>query len=99
MDTDTLIKTARARFALQASKHHLQEKYSAQLTIPYSGGMWKITPELLAVLSSSDSIILTDVYNTPILVNSQEFLPLAKEHYEKVMGEWLNEYQTLTKLR
>lgn len=100
MDTDTLVKTARARFALQASRHHLQEKYTSQLTMPYAGGMWKITPEFLAILSTqSGDIILTDIYNTPISVSASEFLPLARQHYDKVMTAWLTEYQALTKLR
>lgn len=100
MNTNTLIKTAKARFAASASKHHLQEKYMAQLTMPYAGGMWKITPEFLTILSmDAESTILVDIYTTPILVNIPEFYKVAKDHYDKIMKAWLIEYEGLTKLR
>ena len=101
MDTKELISQAKARYNHQQSRIALQSKYSAELTTTYGGGLWEVTPELIAFISalSDKEIILKDSYDNPIKVNREEILELLKTKYNTVMLEWYNEHQSLSKLR
>ena len=101
MDTKELIAQAKARYNHQQSRVALQSKYSAELTITYGGGLWEVTPDLIAFLSalSSRNVVLQDSYNNPIKVKRKELLELLKTKYNTVMLEWYNEQQSLSKLR
>lgn len=101
MDTKELIAQAKARYNHQQSRVALLSKYSAELTITYSGGLWEVTPELIAFVSAleDDEVILQDSYDNPIKVNRKEILELLKTKYNTVMLEWYTEHQALSKLR
>lgn len=101
MDTKELIAQAKARYNHQQSRVALQSKYSAELTITYGGGLWDVTPELIAFVStlSDNEVVLQDSYDNPIKVNRKEILELLKNKYNTVMLEWYTEHQSLSKLR
>ena len=101
MDTKELIAQAKARYNHQQSRQALQAKYTSQLTLTYSGGLWDITPELIAFLAAmtDETIVLTDSYDKPLSVNRQELLDLVKQKYTEVMSEWVKENTELSRLR
>ena len=67
----------------------------------YSNGLFKVTPELLAFVSTwdSDELYLEDVYENPITVDRKEFLELAQQHYHAEMNDWHQQYTELRQLR
>jgi hypothetical protein len=69
--------------------------------MPHNGGLFKITPELIAFVKTwpVDELYIEDTYQTPIAVDRQIFLVTAQQHYQTVMNRWHNEYEQLKKIR
>ena len=104
MNTDELVAHARARFEHAAARRTLKEKYQAKLTFAFSGGMWQAGPELINTLTASlaygqQGLVLLDMYETPIMVDSKELLKLTQERWQEQMNAWLIEYEELNKNR
>ena len=97
MDTNQLIKDAKARFNHNSAKQYLKDKYQAKLTVANQGGLWKVTPELMVFVDSagSNDLILLDSYENPIKVNRLELLTLLRDTYNNVMVEWHSEFKDL----
>lgn len=97
MDAKALIREAHARFDHNQAKQILKEKYKQKLTVASQGGLWKITPELLSFLKSTeaDEMILLDSYENPVKVDVIQLLNLLKETYNTVMLDWHTEFETL----
>lgn len=104
MNTDELISHGRARFDHLAARRLLKEKYQAKLTFAHAGGMWLAGPELINLLtislgSGQQGLVLLDLYETPVKVDYQELLKLAKERWQEQMNAWLVEYEQLNQNR
>ena len=101
MDIGNLISATRARFNHNSAKKYLKEKYTNKLIIAEQGGLWKITPELIAVLAiyPAKTLILTDMYDNPISVNKNAFLSKASSVYDTVMAEYKKELDELNNKR
>lgn len=97
MDTENLIKDAKARFAHNSAKAYLKDKYQSKLTVANQGGLWKVTPELLVFIDSagSEELILVDAYENPVKVKRLELLQLVRDTYNNVMEEWHTELKKL----
>jgi hypothetical protein len=102
MDTEQLITHARARFEHESARRTLREKYQAKLTFGWNGGMWLAGPELLSTLkccAMDRDVVILDMYENPVLVNTKELWNLAAERWQEQMNAWLVEYQELNKRR
>ena len=101
MDTNELISHSRARFDHHQARTVLKEKYQAKMTFAYAGGMWRAGPELLTVLSicSDESVVLLDLYETPVKVNIRELELAAQQRWQEQMNAWLVEYEELNRNR
>jgi hypothetical protein len=101
MDTKQLLTEVKARFNHNSAKAYLKDKYESKLCIADQGGLWKITPELIATVSAfnSDKLILTDMYGNPVKVNRQEMLTKLTKTYSDVMEQWYNEWSVLENAR
>jgi hypothetical protein len=104
MDTDQLIAHSRARFEHEAARRTLREKYQAKLTFAYRGGMFDAGPELINTLTAclehgQQGLIILDLYETPVMVDQQELLNLARQRWQEQMNAWLAEYEQLNKNR
>lgn len=101
MNTDELVTHAKSRFAHSAAKKILKEKYQAKLLCSYNGGLFKITPELLAFVATwpNDILYLLDSYENPIELDRQTFLTLAQQHYQEQMNAWHTEHSELSAQR
>lgn len=97
MDTKTLIIEAKARFNHNSAKAQLKDKYDGKFIIAEQGGLWKASPELIAILHAFDDnfIILIDNFDNPVQVNREQLLAVLKDTYNKVMLEWYKEYKEL----
>ena len=102
MDTNSVISHARARFDHVSAKRMLKEKYEAKMLFPYNGGMWRAGPDLLTLLQAvpvEDTVVLLDLYESPVKVNPVELQYLALGRWQEQMNAWLVEHQELQKRR
>jgi len=104
MDTNELVAHSRARFDHATAKRVLKEKYQAKLTFAYNGGLWRAGPGLINTLTASletgpQGLVLLDLYDTPIRVDYQELLTLARERWQEQMTAWLIEHEQLNQQR
>lgn len=97
MDTNAIIADMKARFAHNAAKIYLAEKYNSKLIVASQGGLWKADAQTISLLSvsSAPSMILADTFNNPVLVNRVELLELLGSTYTLVMNEWHKEWLEL----
>jgi len=101
MDTDALVEQSRTRFAHEAARRVLREKYQAKLTFAYRGGMWRAGPELLTVLACSQDaeIVILDLYDNPVEIRVDELEALAYERWQEQMRAWLVEHRDMSRER
>lgn len=102
MDTNDLITQSRARFEHATAKKILKEKYQAKMLFAYAGGMWRAGPELNTMIFTCGrmgEIVLPDLYENPIKVDSKELMALSQERWNEQMNAWLIEYEELSKKR
>lgn len=101
MDTDQLIAHGRARFEHAAARRLLREKYQAKLLLACQGGMFKVTPEMIAFLTLYDSqdIVLEDLYGSPIKVNARQLCDEMKLRWQEQMTAWWLEHERLQSTR
>lgn len=100
-DLDNIVTEIRLATDFQTNKRILREKIQTDLHMTHNGGMFKVTPELLAFVKTwpVDELYLEDVYENPIKIERQTFLVTAQQHYQTVMNEWHQEYENLKKVR
>jgi hypothetical protein len=87
----------------QVNKRILREKIQTDLHLPYNGGLFKVTPEIILFANTqtlNENFYLEDVYQNPIHITSpREFTELCMEHYQKVMNRWHQEHNELKRIR
>lgn len=101
MNTDELISHGRSRFDHATARRILKEKYQAKLIFAFGGGMWKASPELIALLTGRTNvdIVLMDLYDTPVRVNAPQLLREVEQRWQEQMNAWLVEYESLNQKR
>jgi hypothetical protein len=102
MDTEQLISHARSRFDHAAAKRVLKEKYQAKMIFAHAGGMWRAGPELNTMIFTCGrmgEIVLPDLYENPIKIDSKELMALSQERWNEQMNAWHIEYEELSKKR
>ena len=100
-ELDNIVKEIQLATDFQTNKRILREKIQTDLHMTHNGGMFKITPELLAFVKTwpVDELYLEDVYENPIKIERQTFLVTAQQHYQTAMNTWHQEYENLKKIR
>ena len=85
----------------QINKRILREKIQTDLHVAYNGGLFKVTPDLIAFLNvwDSEEIYLEDTYQNPIKINREEFLIFCRRHYQIVMNAWHIQHEELKRAR
>jgi hypothetical protein len=85
----------------QINKRILREKIQTDLHLAHNGGLFKVTPELLAFVQSwpIDELYLEDTYQNPIKIDKQVFLVTAQQHYQQVMNTWHQQHAELKQIR
>jgi hypothetical protein len=87
----------------QINKQILREKIQTDLHVPYNGGLFKVTPEIIMfanLQTLNENFYLEDVYQNPIHITSpREFTELCMEYYQKVMNRWHQEHNELKRIR
>jgi len=101
MSIESLVNEVQQATKFQINKKILREKIQTDLHMAHAGGLFKITPELIAFVKTwpIDELYVEDAYQNPIAVDRQVFLVTAQQHYQQVMNRWHNEYEQLKKIR
>ena len=100
-DINSIIEEIKLATDFQINKRILREKIQTDLHMTHNGGMFKITPELIAFVKTwpVDELYLEDSYLNPIQIDRQTFLVQAQQHYQTVMNTWHQQYEELKKIR
>ena len=100
-DLEKITQEIRKSTDYQINKRILREKIQTDLQIPYNGGLFKVTPELIGFLNawSGDELYLEDTYQNPVKILRQEFLTLCQQHYQLVMNEWHIQHEEIRRAR
>ena len=85
----------------QANKRALKESMVAELHMPYNGGLFYLTPALMAFVKTwpDDKLFIEDTYENPIEIDREEFMKQARERYHSVMNQWHQQNQELRSAR
>jgi hypothetical protein len=100
-DLEKITNQIRLSTDYQVNKRILREKIQTDLHVPYNGGLFKISPELIAFLYAWDSeeLFLEDTYQNPIKIVRTEFLTLCRQHYQMVMNTWHIQHEEIRRAR
>ena len=100
-ELNQIVEEIRLATDFQINKRILREKIQTDLHMTHNGGMFKITPELLAFVQTwpVEELYMEDIYQNPIQVNRQVFLITAQQHYQTVMNRWHQQYEDIKKIR
>ena len=101
MDISDLKSLADAAFDHALYRKQLRERIQAELVMTVNGGMFKITPELLAFVQTwpVDELYLEDIHGNPIKLDKQTFLIRAQQHYQTVMNAWHVDFEQSKRIR
>jgi hypothetical protein len=100
-ELNEIVEEIRLATDFQINKRILREKIQTDLHMTHNGGMFKITPELLAFVKTwpVDELYLEDIYENPIQIDRQVFLVTAQQHFQTVMNSWHQQYEDIKKIR
>lgn len=98
---EQLVTQIRTATDYQINKKILQEKIESDLHIAYNNGLFKVTIELIAFLTTwaGDTMYIPDVYKNPIEVDREEFKRICCQHYQMVMNNWHIQHEELKRVR
>nr|NDG05586.1 hypothetical protein [Oxalobacteraceae bacterium] len=101
MDTDDLIKYARARFDHESARRVLREKYQTKMIFGHNGGMWRASPEMITFLAlyGDQDVVVPDLYDTPIKFNARVMRDIMQTKWQEQMNAWECEYQEISSQR
>jgi hypothetical protein len=101
MDISNLKTIADRAFDHAQFRKTLRERIQAELVLAHNGGLFKITPELLAFVAywPVPELYLEDMHGNPIEVDRQVFLVQAQQHYHYVMNTWHEEFNASKQIR
>lgn len=100
-DINPIVAEIKKATDYQTNKVILREKIQTDLHFPFNGGLFKVTPELLAFVATwpTEWLYIEDTYQNPIEIEKQIFLVKAQQHYQKVMNEWHVQHNELKQIR
>ena len=98
---ENLSNTIKRRFDHEASRQALKEKYQAKLVFAHQGGMFRAGPELIVLLNSlsQDSVIIVDLYDSPVTVNKAQLLEDTVQRWQEQLNAWQVELAGLSRER
>jgi len=100
-DLENITNQIRLATDYQINKRILREKIQTDLHVPYNGGLFKVSPELIAFLATwdGDELFLEDTYQNPIKINRKELLDKCREHYQMIMNTWHVQHEDIRRAR
>jgi hypothetical protein len=96
----------------QINKQILREKILTDLHVPFNGGLFLVTQELIAFVHAwrgtqdiwpgdeGQDMYIEDTYHNPIhITDRKEFYKIICQHYQQVMNQWHQQHAELKKIR
>ena len=81
---------------LTRQRKFIAQKFQEETVMAFNGGLFKITPELLAGIKVLESNWIIDSNGTPIKVDDLDgFIEQAKETYNTAIAEYGTEFSAL----
>lgn len=101
MEPTQLKSLADAEFDRALHRKNIKESAMAQMTVPFAGGLFAVTPQLIAYLSieTDDMVYVEDLHGTPVHAKRVEMLNSVKTIYNTAMKAWHQEYQLSNRIR
>jgi hypothetical protein len=98
---ENIVQEIRIATDYQINKRILREKIQTDLQITYNGGLFKVSPEMIAFLNAWDSeeLFLEDLYQNPIKIDRKELLNKCCSHYQIVMNTWHIQHEEIRRAR
>jgi hypothetical protein len=100
-DVHDIVAQVKLATDYQINKQILREKILTDLHVPFNGGLFLVTQELLSFLTimNEEFLYLEDTYHNPIKVDRACLLTVAHEHYQQVMNRWHQQHEELKQIR
>ena len=100
-EIENLLTTVKQATDYQVNKRLLREKMQTELHFAHAGGLFKLTPELLAFVASwpTEWLYIEDTYQNPIEIEKQVFLVKAQQQYQLAMDNWHTQHEELKRIR
>lgn len=99
---ETIIKTSDRMLTVRMKRQTLKEKFDADITFGFNGGIFKIDQTLISFVNTimstgkTENVILIDVNQNPIVVeNLNSFLTEIIDRYFMAVGKYHAGYQDL----
>lgn len=101
MTPDQLKLLADSEFDRATHKKNLRETALASLVVPYAGGVFNASINLIAYLmvSQADTVYVEDIYNNPIEANRTLLLLALQTAYDTSMQTWHMELEKSNRIR
>lgn len=101
MDPQQFKLLADAEFDRALLRKNLRENATAQLTVPFAGGLFVANTALISYLGTEtgEMVYLEDIYGIPVYANRQQMLNAVREQYQTAMKAWYEEYQSSNRIR
>tara|TARA_R110000823_G_scaffold101636_7_gene218330 strand:+ start:467 stop:811 length:345 start_codon:yes stop_codon:yes gene_type:complete len=100
---DTVFSQAEIFLDHSTQKLNAKERAEESLSLAYEGGLFKVTPDLMAFVSSWNvtvELYLRDSFDNPIKIKDPgKFLEQCQRCWYEVMNDWHNEYENMKQLR
>jgi len=101
MSLQSLSDQVRQATDYQRNKRKLREQIQTDLLITHGDGMFQVSMELIAFLSTYDldELYLEDHYGNPIRCDRTALLESCKQQFQKVMNRWHVQHEQLQQIR
>ena len=95
-EIEALVTEVKQATDYQINKRILREKIKTDLHLAYNNGLFLVSQELLAFVATwpDEKLYLEDTYEI-----KEEFLHLARMHYQTVMNTWHQQHAELKRIR
>jgi hypothetical protein len=111
-EIEKLTSEVRRATDYQINRQILREKILTDLHVPFNGGLFLVTQELIAFVyawqgtqdiwpwDGGQDMYIEDVYHNPIhIADRKEFYKIICQHYQQVMNTWHQQHAHLKKIR
>lgn len=89
MSTELIEQIKRAR-ARRVKIEQARAQAQSDLHMNFAETVFYLTPALLAFVAmwEGEEVFVEDIYQLPHAVNRQQFIDLARQHYQAAMNTW-----------
>lgn len=101
MEAHQLKALADAEFDRALHRKNIKENAMAQMTVPFAGGLFLASKDLIAYLSveSAEIVYIEDLHGNPIKATRVEMLTAVRKVYNQAMQAWHEEHQSSNRIR